>query len=129
MAAVNVMKVFLNMIYSFETLQGIEYMHKSKLKSHGRLKSTNCCIDGRWVLKITDFGLTTIRDVPTEPNEKYTGNDENFPFRNSAKHRQKLNVSGLQHGKRDFFQYRGLPFGFLKFCHKYLYPQTVRLTY
>ncbi len=61
-------------------MQGIEYIHKSKLKSHGRLKSTNCCIDGRWVLKVTDFGLNALRDVPTEENERYSGECKLFFF-------------------------------------------------
>ena len=33
------------------------YLHGSELVSHGRLKSTNCVVDSRWVLKITDYGL------------------------------------------------------------------------
>ena len=33
------------------------YLHSSGLGSHGRLKSTNCLVDSRWVLKITDYGL------------------------------------------------------------------------
>ena len=33
------------------------YLHDSVIKSHGRLKSSNCVVDSRWVLKITDYGL------------------------------------------------------------------------
>ena len=31
-------------------------MHKSPVKYHGNLKSSNCVIDSRWVCKLTDFG-------------------------------------------------------------------------
>ena len=37
------------------------YLHRSVLKSHGRLKSTSCLVDSRWVLKITSFGLHAFR--------------------------------------------------------------------
>ncbi|VDK29904.1 unnamed protein product [Dibothriocephalus latus] len=36
------------------------YIHKSVVKTHGRLKSTNCVVDGRWVLKITDYGICSV---------------------------------------------------------------------
>jgi len=52
----------------------MEYIHKSQLKFHGRLKSTNCLLDSRWVVKITDFGLERFRQVTYETeNEKYSG--------------------------------------------------------
>ena len=37
------------------------YLHDSDIKSHGSLKSSNCVVNSRWVLKITDFGLNTFR--------------------------------------------------------------------
>ena len=32
------------------------YLHDSVIGSHGNLKPSNCLIDGRFVVKITDFG-------------------------------------------------------------------------
>jgi len=37
------------------------YLHNSEIKSHGRLKSSNCVVDNRFVLKITDFGIHELR--------------------------------------------------------------------
>ena len=33
--------------------RGMIYLGNSPIKSHGRLKSSNCVIDNRWTLKIT----------------------------------------------------------------------------
>ena len=41
--------------------QGMSYLHGSDIKSHGNLKSSNCVVDSRFVLKLTDFGLPTLR--------------------------------------------------------------------
>ncbi|KAL5963752.1 Heat-stable enterotoxin receptor, partial [Taenia solium] len=38
----------------------MEYLHSTSLKAHGRLKSTNCVVNRRWILKITDFGVPKI---------------------------------------------------------------------
>ena len=37
------------------------YIHNSMLGSHGHLRSSNCLIDSRWVLKITSFGLNALK--------------------------------------------------------------------
>ena len=41
--------------------QAMTYLHGSEIRSHGNLKSSNCVVDGRFVLKVTDFGLHSLR--------------------------------------------------------------------
>lgn len=49
------------------------YLHNSSdVSVHGKLRSCNCLIDGRFVLKISDFGLRTL----TTPSEYVK--DQNF---------------------------------------------------
>jgi len=33
------------------------YLHSSPIRSHGNLKPSNCLIDSRFMVKITDFGM------------------------------------------------------------------------
>ncbi|ELU03250.1 hypothetical protein CAPTEDRAFT_210739 [Capitella teleta] len=33
------------------------FIHRSEIQYHGRLRSSNCVVDSRFVLKITDFGI------------------------------------------------------------------------
>uniref|UniRef100_A0A4W6BJ88 Guanylate cyclase n=1 Tax=Lates calcarifer TaxID=8187 RepID=A0A4W6BJ88_LATCA len=56
-----------------DLIKGMKYLHLRGL-SHGRLKSTNCLVDGRFVLKITDYGLPMILhsqslSLPDDPQE------------------------------------------------------------
>ncbi|XP_056588336.1 atrial natriuretic peptide receptor 1 [Triplophysa dalaica] len=48
--------------FSFATdiARGMSYLHQYKI-CHGRLKSTNCVLDDRWVCKITDYCLWVYR--------------------------------------------------------------------
>lgn len=33
------------------------YLHDSEIRCHGRMKASNCVVDSRWVVKLTDYGL------------------------------------------------------------------------
>ncbi|ERE66606.1 heat-stable enterotoxin receptor-like protein, partial [Cricetulus griseus] len=44
----------------YDVAKGMSYLHSSKIEVHGRLKSTNCVVDSRMVVKITDFGCNSI---------------------------------------------------------------------
>ncbi|XP_071098893.1 atrial natriuretic peptide receptor 1-like [Haliotis cracherodii] len=45
-----------------DIVRGMAYLHSSDIRSHGNLKSTNCVVDSRFVVKITDFGLHYFRE-------------------------------------------------------------------
>ncbi|XP_059051758.1 atrial natriuretic peptide receptor 1-like isoform X2 [Achroia grisella] len=44
-----------------DIVRGMHYLHGTDIRSHGALKSSNCVVDSRFVLKITDFGLHALR--------------------------------------------------------------------
>ncbi|XP_071034347.1 guanylate cyclase 32E isoform X3 [Parasteatoda tepidariorum] len=44
-----------------DIIRGITYLHDSQIRSHGNLKSTNCLVDSRWVVKIADYGLHELK--------------------------------------------------------------------
>ncbi|KAI6229014.1 Guanylate cyclase [Aphelenchoides fujianensis] len=44
-----------------DLVKGCYFLHNSEVKFHGRLKTSNCVVDGRFVLKVTDFGLLDLR--------------------------------------------------------------------
>lgn len=43
-----------------DLVKGLRYLHGSALRVHGRLSSRNCVVDSRWVLRITDYGLSEL---------------------------------------------------------------------
>ncbi|NXJ00460.1 ANPRA protein, partial [Psophia crepitans] len=47
-----------------DIVKGMQFLHNGVIVSHGNLKSSNCVVDSRFVLKITDYGLESFRVVP-----------------------------------------------------------------
>ncbi|XP_039586977.1 retinal guanylyl cyclase 1-like, partial [Passer montanus] len=55
--------------------QGVRYLHHRDVV-HGRLKSRNCVVDGRFVLKVTDHGYNQLLEaqrVPAPPPQPHAG--------------------------------------------------------
>lgn len=52
-------------MFSFCT-KGMKYLHHRGV-CHSRLKSRNCVVDGRFVLKVTDFGYNEVLEAQRFP--------------------------------------------------------------
>ena len=48
------------------------FIHSSEIRIHGNLKSSNCVVDSRFVLKVTDFGLHSLRDRGENVEDSYS---------------------------------------------------------
>lgn len=49
--------------------QGMIFIHESPLQYHGSLRPSNCLVDARWVVKLSDFGLKEFRRGELPPSE------------------------------------------------------------
>ncbi|XP_067888872.1 retinal guanylyl cyclase 2 [Heterodontus francisci] len=52
-----------------DLIKGMKYLHHRDFP-HGRLKSRNCLVDGRFVLKIADYGYLELLETQRVPREK-----------------------------------------------------------
>ena len=55
----------------------MNYIHNGPVEIHGRLTSSRCVIDSRFVLKITGFGLPAIHDS-VRRNKHHTNQTSEF---------------------------------------------------
>ncbi|XP_013884004.1 atrial natriuretic peptide receptor 1 isoform X2 [Austrofundulus limnaeus] len=55
-----------------DIVKGMVFLHNSVISSHGKLKSSNCVVDNRFVLKITDHGLSSFRSEGDSGNNAHT---------------------------------------------------------
>ncbi|XP_065672659.1 atrial natriuretic peptide receptor 1 isoform X4 [Hydra vulgaris] len=65
---INIDKMF-KMSFAADIAAGMQELHRNGI-IHGRLHSNNCCIDNRWVCKITDFGMDKFRQDHFNNNEE-----------------------------------------------------------
>ncbi|XP_072310021.1 retinal guanylyl cyclase 2 isoform X2 [Eucyclogobius newberryi] len=52
-----------------DLIKGMKYLHHRDFP-HGRMKSRNCVVDGRFVLKITDYGFNELLESQKAPFEE-----------------------------------------------------------
>ncbi|KAJ6645523.1 Guanylate cyclase 32E [Pseudolycoriella hygida] len=57
-----------------DIIRGMLYLHDSPLRYHGALSTSNCLIDSRWVVKLSDFGLQAFKKGVEETNDIQTMN-------------------------------------------------------
>uniref|UniRef100_A0A914XI99 guanylate cyclase n=1 Tax=Plectus sambesii TaxID=2011161 RepID=A0A914XI99_9BILA len=50
-----------------DIFEGMEYLHNSILRVHGRLTSKSCLVNDRWQVRLSDYGLSTIRNYEKLP--------------------------------------------------------------
>ncbi|XP_075146651.1 atrial natriuretic peptide receptor 1 isoform X2 [Haematobia irritans] len=61
-----------------DIVRGMQFLHNSDIKSHGNLKSSNCVVDSRFVLKICDFGLHTLRRTTADKDDVENCNSHSY---------------------------------------------------
>nr|XP_037279900.1 atrial natriuretic peptide receptor 1-like [Rhipicephalus microplus] len=53
-----------------DIVEGLNYLHGTPIQYHGRLKSTKCIVDGRFVVKLSDYGMRHLHAQLPEPEDK-----------------------------------------------------------
>jgi len=64
-------------VFILTGMQGMKYLHHRNI-CHGRLKSRNCVVDGRFVLKITDYGYNEVLESQKFPYVEPPAEGESF---------------------------------------------------
>ena len=58
----------------FISLQGMRYLQNSDIKVHGRLRSSQCVVDSRFMLKIKGFGPKSFIEIETKVLDRISMN-------------------------------------------------------
>ncbi|OWA52494.1 Atrial natriuretic peptide receptor 1 [Hypsibius exemplaris] len=91
-----------------DIVMGMAFLHGSAVESHGNLTAHTCLVDSRFMLKITDFGLTTFRDIRDLLPPAEDQDDRNFDlllWRAPELMRQQMPPKGSQVGGRDVYSF------------------------
>ncbi|XP_077988132.1 retinal guanylyl cyclase 2-like [Glandiceps talaboti] len=108
-----------------DLVTGMRYLQNSPLKHHGRLRSRNCVIDSRWVLKITDYGIPALMATQNNYREQDRTDEELLWSSPESLRDPVLMTKGSPKG--DVYSFaiivselltRGRPFGMLHFTTK-----------
>lgn len=94
------------------------HLHSTDIKSHGSLKSSNCLVDSRWVLKIADYGLPKFRSGRRK-SYKYT--ESYYQGKYMAVFKGAVEVKGLPkrcHVTVCCYRCGGCSFFLLNYCQK-----------
>ncbi|XP_053380189.1 atrial natriuretic peptide receptor 1-like [Mercenaria mercenaria] len=62
-----------------DIVEGMHYLHTSPIQTHGRLTSSKCVIDSRFVLKITEFGLDSINNTTSNRSVEQNAYTSSLP--------------------------------------------------
>ncbi|XP_045047608.2 guanylate cyclase 2G [Desmodus rotundus] len=63
--------------FAYDIVNGMLFLHRSPLRSHGNLKPSNCLVDGRMQVKLSGFGLWELKYGQTyRTHEKTTDHSE-----------------------------------------------------
>jgi hypothetical protein len=54
-----------------DIIKGMLFIHSSEIRYHGNLTSSNCVVDSRFTLKVTDFGLTMLQNCKIIDEQSY----------------------------------------------------------
>ena len=68
----------MNFAISFiiDLVQGMQFLHQSStLQVHGNLRSSNCLINSRWQLSVSDFGLLDLRATA---DDEWSDDEDNY---------------------------------------------------
>ncbi|KAG5673369.1 hypothetical protein PVAND_003425 [Polypedilum vanderplanki] len=66
----------------FDLIRGMTYLHDSPLRVHGNLCTSNCLIDSRWVVKLSDFGLYAFKNGGNNHHHSCDGGKHNLSENN-----------------------------------------------
>ena len=81
-----------------DIVKGLSFIHSSDINLHGNLKSSNCVVDSRFVLKLTDFGLHGLRGSAELDPTSYEYFKSKLWTSPEILHKENKYISGTQKG-------------------------------